>query len=225
MEACDDIAYSVIDAEDIVKKRYASFSDLIDHLQSSAHSGDGVIDRVVEGALKKNMEFKKEAISSQELNDLSMLMFRVKAISEMVEAATDTFVSHVDDILKNAVRGDFELIRESSTGQLCEALKQFDRRHGFQNREVLRVELEGHNYILNTMDMLWAGIDGAVENPDPFSRYAYGRISENYRRAIGNDPSRKRNGHLLCDVVSGMSEGYLQDIHDELRKLKDGRRC
>ena len=32
MEACDDIAYSVIDAEDTVKKDYASFYDLIDHL-------------------------------------------------------------------------------------------------------------------------------------------------------------------------------------------------
>ncbi len=32
MEACDDIAYSIIDAEDIVKKGYASFYDLMDYL-------------------------------------------------------------------------------------------------------------------------------------------------------------------------------------------------
>jgi len=34
MEACDDIAYSIIDAEDTVKKRYASFNDLIHWLES-----------------------------------------------------------------------------------------------------------------------------------------------------------------------------------------------
>lgn len=34
MEACDDIAYSVIDAEDTVKKGYASFYDLMDHLET-----------------------------------------------------------------------------------------------------------------------------------------------------------------------------------------------
>src|SRR5574337_594738 len=40
MEACDDIAYSVIDAEDTVKKGYASFYDLIDHLESETASDD-----------------------------------------------------------------------------------------------------------------------------------------------------------------------------------------
>lgn len=34
MEACDDIAYSIIDAEDTVKKGYASFYDLMDFLNT-----------------------------------------------------------------------------------------------------------------------------------------------------------------------------------------------
>ena len=46
MEACDDIAYSVIDAEDIVKKGYASFNDLIDHLQSAGNADKATEDVV-----------------------------------------------------------------------------------------------------------------------------------------------------------------------------------
>ncbi|MCI0561016.1 MAG: dNTP triphosphohydrolase, partial [Nitrososphaera sp.] len=59
MEACDDIAYSIIDAEDTVKKGYASFYDLMDFLESF-DSSDVVIIRVVEAARKKNKEFKSE---------------------------------------------------------------------------------------------------------------------------------------------------------------------
>ena len=95
MEACDDIAYSVIDAEDIVKKRYASFNDLIDSLDRS----DALTERVVKDAKKKNREFKSEGLTPNELDELSMQMFRVKAIAEMVVAATDTFVSNIQRIM------------------------------------------------------------------------------------------------------------------------------
>jgi dGTPase len=38
MEACDDIAYAVIDAEDTIKKGYASFYDLIEYLKHRQES-------------------------------------------------------------------------------------------------------------------------------------------------------------------------------------------
>jgi len=59
MEACDDIAYSIIDAEDTVKKGYASFYDLMDYLESNA-GGDEVVERVVSKSREKNSEFKAE---------------------------------------------------------------------------------------------------------------------------------------------------------------------
>lgn len=71
MEACDDIAYSVIDAEDTVKKQYASFNDLIDELQSP----NTLTQKVVEDVLKKNSEFRKERLAPRELDELSMQMF------------------------------------------------------------------------------------------------------------------------------------------------------
>jgi dGTPase len=98
MEACDDIAYSIIDAEDTVKKGYASFYDLMDHLDESSN-GDPVIDEVVRASRDKNKAFKKESLSSRELNDISMQMFRVKAIAEMVTAATDVFVANIKSMM------------------------------------------------------------------------------------------------------------------------------
>lgn len=84
---------------------------------------------------------------------------------------------------------------------------------------VLKVELEGATYIRETMDMLWRAIMHHGED-DPFARYAYGRISENYRRVYedsGKKPVDK--AHLLCDAISGMTEGFLVSWHNELQAL------
>ena len=218
MEACDDIAYSVIDAEDTIKKGYASFYDLIDHLSSSTNR---VTLDVVNAATKKNSEFKKESISSSELNDLSMQMFRVKAISEMVVAATEAFVKHKDAVMSGEADGTFTLIGNSECSDLCQSLKQFDKERGFWHPAVLRLELEGNNYITNTMTMLWR----CISNPDrtPFTKYGYGRISENYRRVYEKScKSLSDMAHLLCDAISGMTDSYLISVHNQLTELDSG---
>lgn len=218
MEACDDIAYSVIDAEDTVKKGYASFNDLIDFLRSGEHDHDKKIHEVVCASVKKNREFKNEKLSSAELNELSMQMFRVKAIAVMIESATDTFVKELPNILAGKANAEFEVIVNSAAANLCARLKEFDKRYGFHHPDVLRLELEGNNYMSFTMDALWTGINDNETNP--FAKYAYGRISENYRR-VYEDSERSifDKLHLLCDQISGMTEKYLVSIHNDLKKL------
>lgn len=221
MEACDDIAYSIIDAEDTVKKGYASFYDLMDFLDSFA-GNDQVIEKVVTSSKGKNLEFKKEQLSSRELNDISMQMFRVKAISEMIEAATDVFVANVDKIMSCTIDKGFELIKESRCAQLCSATKKFDLRYGFQHKEVLRLELQGNNYIKNMMTMLERAISRDDIKNCPFERYIFGEISENYRRVYGNSSkSDSAKYQLLCDTISGMTEFYLIKKHDEFRSLEN----
>lgn len=225
MEACDDIAYSVIDAEDTVKKRFASFNDLIGTL---GESNDPLTKAVVKDVLKKNKEYRSERLSPNELDELSMQMFRVKAIAEMVKAATRTFVQHVDSILSVKTDQNFEVIGQSKAADLCERLKSFDRTKGFENPEVLRLELRGHNYITRTMEWLWRSlIDDDVERRlnarGRFESYVYSRISENYRRVYeGSERSKADRLHLVCDAISGMTDRYLISIHDELSELSHG---
>ncbi len=222
MEACDDIAYSVIDAEDTVKKGYASFYDLMDYLESSAQ-GDVVVCDVIKRARDKNAEFKKESLSSKELNDISMQMFRVIAIARMIVAATDIFVSKINEMLKLNIPPGYELIENSECSELCRLLKKFDRRHGFHHSDVLKLELDGNNYIKALMSMLWQSINTHEDSRTPFERYAYGGISENYRRVYERSSKDLYNKYqLLCDALSGMTEQYLVKVHDELKILKNG---
>ncbi|KAA0268937.1 MAG: deoxyguanosinetriphosphate triphosphohydrolase [Rhodocyclaceae bacterium] len=220
MEACDDIAYSVIDAEDTVKKGYASFYDLMDFLES-AGEGDSVIKEVTDAAKAKNKEFKTAELSSRELNDISMQMFRVKAIAKMVEAATAVFVQNIGRMMNEDVAPGFELIKNSECARLCQAVKDFDYRHGFQHRDVLRLELEGNNRIKSMMSLVWRAIHNDGDKNMPFERYVFGAISENYRRVYSTtEKSRYAQFQLLCDVVSGMTESYLIKKHDEFRSLE-----
>ena len=222
MEACDDIAYSVIDAEDTVKKGYASFYDLMDFLES-ASDDDAAIRETICASRKKNDEFKKAGLSSRELNDISMQMFRVKAISLMVVAATDVFVSHVDKMLAGDTVPEFQLVKRSRCAALCDALKQFDRQHGFHHNEVLRLELEGNNYIKGIMGLLWNAICKSDKERNAYEKYAYGKLSENYRRVYeSSEKTDCDSKHLLCDAVSGMTESYLIKTYHELRDLHDG---
>lgn len=219
MEACDDIAYSVIDAEDTVKKGYASFYDLMDFIQPS-RSGDLATTTVVEFSQAQNKRLKLEQLSSRELNDMSMQMFRVKAIHEMVQAVTETFVNNTDRIMAGDIEPGFELLKGSSCAQLCKVVKEFARRHGFQHREVLRLELKGNRHIKSMMNMLWRAIQRGDDPNSPFERFVFGEISENYRRVYSAaGASAYAQYQLLCDVLSGMTESYLVQKHAEFSCL------
>ena len=222
MEACDDIAYSVIDAEDIVKKGYASFYDLIDFLKYRT-TDDEVTEEVLKESRKTNEQFKKALLSSRELNDISMIMFRVKAISIMIESAVKVFMDNIDLIMSKSIPSGFALIDNSASSKLCTGLKKFDRKYGFLHSEVLKLELEGNNYIKGMMSLLWPAIKKSEHERNAFERYAYGSVSENYRRVFeGSDMDSYDQKRLLCDAISGMTEKHLIKIYRELRALHDG---
>ncbi len=220
MEACDDIAYSIIDAEDTVKKGCASFYDLMDHLRSHSNN-DPVILKVVQDSSKKNEVFKKDSLSPRELNDISMQMFRVISISEMITSATKVFVDNIDRMLNESIEPGFEIIKNSSCSELCKSVKDFDYKNGFQNKEVLRLELEGNNYIKNMMTMLWRAVSKGNDENYPYERYIYGDISENYRRVYeSGDRNAYDKCQLVCDALSGMTESYLISKHNEYKSLE-----
>jgi dGTPase len=119
-------------------------------------------------------------------------------------------------------------------------MKEFDKQHAYHHRRVLEIELRGYNVVNDLLDMFWRGITDResrdkVGSPrkSPFARYAYGRISENYRRVFeGRLPStgrgdselpiRYRELQLLMDMVAGMTDQYALDLHGELKEFNVG---
>lgn len=237
MEACDDLAYSVLDAEDSVKKQLVSFSDLIAWLKSDRDlKKDELTQWVIKNSELDHVTHRSLSLSPAELNDVSMQKFRVYAIHGMVSSIVKAFESQYDDIMQ----GQFQksLIDISDASALCRGLKKFDYAHGYRNRDVLAIELEGYNVLHGLMDMLWRGIIERVDpnkldsvRSTPFAAYAYERISENYRRIFEGSvgpkyesklPIRYRELQLLTDMISGMTDNFAVELYEELGQFHVG---
>ncbi|OQS24865.1 dGTP triphosphohydrolase [Chromobacterium violaceum] len=236
MEACDDIAYAVLDIEDAVKKGLTSFPDLIAYLEHHSAT-DPLVMRVVNDSKLKHEIYRKENLAPAELNDVSMQRFRVYAIHELVVAATDTFIQHNDTFMDGTQASS--LLKLSPAAKLRELLGNFAREHAFQHRTVLEVELKGYNTITQLMDLFWEAIKDTNPYPctddqeaknrpsTPYDRYVYTRISESYKR-VYNSPDEHvkhfplwyRQCLLLTDMVSGMTDTYAVELLDELKSFK-----
>lgn len=237
MEACDDIAYSILDTEDAVKKQLVSFSDVITWIESKSDQNE-LCKYVVERARVDHLKNRQSSLSPAELNDVSMQKLRVYAINGMLSAICHAFNDHYEAIMD----GDFETtLLEASKGiKLCKLLKEFARVHAYKHRSVLEIELRGYNIIHELMDFLWRGIverqsftDLGSDRLNPFAAYAYGRISENYRRifegkmpiTLRDDPVlpiRYRELQLLTDMVSGMTDSFALELHKSLKGFHVG---
>lgn len=232
MEACDDIAYVVLDAEDSVKKGLASFADLIAYLRHHGEQ-DELITQVANLSEEKYLEFRKDKsnLSPSELNDVSMQLFRVFAIGAMIREATKAFETNLESLLLGVQTKP--LLEISKAEQLRKTLKAFSYTHGYTHKSVLALELEGFNTIRGLMDMFWFSIDAmagkslaAQKEQHPFARYVYTRISENYRRTFDSGsqnnvfPLWYYKCQLLTDMVSGMTDSYALSLYDELISLQ-----
>ncbi|SIT58680.1 Deoxyguanosinetriphosphate triphosphohydrolase [Mesorhizobium prunaredense] len=225
MEACDDIAYSVVDIEDAAKKGLVNFDSLIGYLEH-AGADDRVVADVVMKAKDRHEEFRKESLSAAELDDITLQMWRVTTIGVMVLSATDAFVDNYDAIMSGTFEG--ELMGASNAVDLWKCLKKFAKTYIYTHRQVLEVELKGHQTIHGLMDIFWKAIQGRRDADSigskrpPLSSYVYSRISENYRRVATSDrnkmPLRYRELQLVTDMISGMTDTFAVSLLEDLSK-------
>ncbi|MBS3726840.1 dNTP triphosphohydrolase [Stenotrophomonas sp. GD03777] len=232
MEACDDIAYCVFDAEDCIKKGLASISDLHEWLKHECRvdgKDDELVFALVKFSEKKTGEYRARGeFSPSELNDISMQRFRAEAIGLFMDSAVSAFVKGQEKFADGTESRS--LLDLSAAKALRKCLKSFSLKHGYTHRSVLKVELTGFNVINRLMDMFWAAItdresfdDPKSKRKHPFTRLAYERISENYRRAFENPqgasadlPMRYREAQLLTDMIAGMTDSFAMDLCEEL---------
>lgn len=228
MEACDDIAYTVLDAEDAVKKGLVSFSDLMGYLTHHAAT-DPMVVTVVELAKADHAFHQGIRLSPAELNDLSMLMFRVHAIAAMIPAVYDAFIENRATIETGGLADD--LLAVSRAKRLRDTLKTFDAVHAYRHKSVLALEAQGFQTIHRLMELLWMAIttresEERLDSPrsTPFARYVYQCISENYRRIFEDPantmPPRYREAQLLTDMISGMTDSFAVSLCEELGRYE-----
>lgn len=228
MEACDDIAYSVLDVDDAMKKGVISPDDVLASLKAdpttSSHS-------VVATAGAKFDEIEQSGRRPEITRDIKIGYLRAFFIDALIRHASDGFIS-----AGAAINGFTHREPLMDSSDLCEKLKLLARQHAFGNPGVLRMEARGAEAIDGLMSAFWEAIHDRpadkfgnilAQRSGAKNRYVFALISQNYLE----DASRSGDGEgiaasvryrelrLLTDMVSGMTDTFTIKLWDELRSM------
>lgn len=232
MEACDDIAYSVIDIEDAIKKGIVSINDVIMAIYHVKGFED--LSKRLDDKVKEVRELDR---SPSEVNDIGAQYYRTFCIREMVISAIDGYIANISAI--SAGTFDSALIKKSTCAPLCAALKDFAFTHAYSSAPVKEIELRGDNLIHGLMDYFWRAIcehasSGEVEKT-PFGEFVFSHISKNYVRCFEDSVAGSQSSGSLADVryhelllmtdmISGMTETFAVDLYEKFVRLDDRRK-
>ncbi|TYT24965.1 dNTP triphosphohydrolase [Luteimonas viscosa] len=234
MEVCDDIAYSVLDIEDAVKKELISAAELASYISTDPRYKDDV--RIVQlmnqydddrewlSTLRMKRDDGKEVpLSSKEVRDSQVDILRSYAIGLMVSDAIEKFVelesTNTFSGLKKGIAEDF------GAKNLVEAFKAFALLRVYKHPSVIRAELQGHSVLPELMGVFWkAVVTHAHGTQTKIDEYVMSLMSPNYIRAYRQSadlglPLWYRQVQLVCDQVCGMTDSYAVRVHADLKQL------
>ncbi|RYG96868.1 MAG: dNTP triphosphohydrolase, partial [Alphaproteobacteria bacterium] len=222
MEACDDIAYSVLDVDDAMKKCVVSPDDVLSILETDSRlAGNSAVEKLRERFAKAQSAGRSPEIA----RDIKIGYFRATMLDALVGDASSAFIVQKADILD---------LKEASPlmdgSMLCDALKGVARQYAFSNSRVLEMEAVGAAAIQGLMTMFWSAISNRDDYDDllsrrtnPADKYVYALISPNYLEAASRPVDgaagsvRYRELRLLTDMISGMTDSFTIKFWEQLK--------
>ena len=223
MEACDDIAYSVLDVDDVLKKEVMSPDDVLVILKR-ALSDDATV---------RELESRFTTVESKQLRpdaqrDVKVQYLRAFLIEALVTHASEQFTQNLGAV--------FDFTHEAplmDNSRLCGELKKIAKRYAFNNPLVLKTEALGAAALDGLMCAFWSAIADREDILDIESRrrsarssYIFSLISQNYvQQALPTSQSsgaaglRYRELRLLTDMISGMTDSYAMRLWTEVQAL------
>jgi len=224
METCDDIAYSVLDVDDAMKKKAISPDDVVAILESKALS-----ELVAE--IKVSFEKTRKLGGHAEIvRDIKIDYLRAHFFKALIADATTNFVTAAHHIFSYSHE---EPLLDKNL--LWRALTDIARQYAFQNPIVLRTETIGAAALDNILSCFWNAIyerekpaDLRSKRRTAFGNYTFSLMSQNYlenavRAADAKDHARGmryRELRLLTDMISGMTDNYSVRLSNDLRAMK-----
>ena len=226
MEACDDIAYSVLDVDDAMKKGIISPDDVLVILkQTKDLMKHKVVERTMAAFQKVDLLKRKAPI----VRDVKIGYVRAYLIDALIQEAAARFIKGSDKIM--SFENEMPLM---DTSALCNALKAIARQYAFSNIGVLRMEAAGAAAINELMSFFWSAISDREDGDNLKSRrqtakaqFGYSMISPNYVedavRSAKSDNSeggvRYRELRLLTDMISGMTDTFAIKLSREIKEV------
>ncbi len=229
VESADDIAFSVVDIEDGVKKGVIGWGDLKDNLKEEFK---GALEkysqsnsRMLGSCFSKAANYLKKAdpsiLKKGKPHDNAMAQaFRVFVIIQSAKAVVKAFKENYKDIMN----GDYhdELYKGSKAGALIEACKEVGQKYIYCSKANLKLELMGRRVIQDLMNVFWEGASEGSKDGSRFASKIYDLTSRNYRvvykEAIKDKkfPEKYCNMQLMTDYICGMTDTFACTLHKRL---------
>lgn len=227
MEACDDVAYSILDVDDVMKKGIASPEDILSQMGAEEKLKDQVCVAKIKKAFGRVDAAKHGVFVAR---DIKIGYMRAYLMEALLDEAANNFINNAQDIFsfKDSI---LPILEESD---LCNFLKDVAKDHAFSNPEVLKSEAIGAQAISEIMSFFWASIENRETVCDIKSRrttaaskYAWSLVSPNYieeaARCIneGTPPQHIRYAEmrLLTDMISGMTDSFAMKLWGDIQAL------
>mgnify|MGYP001947169725 CR=1 FL=1 len=227
MEACDDIAYSILDVDDVMKKGIASPEDILSQMLGTDHLKALRVVEQIKDAFERVDRSKRGVFVSR---DVKIGYMRAFLMDALLDEASQKFLSNSDDICRYHLNV-LPLLEESN---LCKFLKDVAKDHAFSSPSVLKSEAIGAEAIGEILSFFWNSIRNREKIEDIKSRrttaaskFAWSLVSPNYieeaDRCIGKDTPKKdiryAEARLLTDMVSGMTDTFAMKLWNDIRAL------
>lgn len=227
MEASDDVAYSILDVDDVMKKGIASPEDILSQMSAEDDVRSHICVEKIRVAFRRVDAAKHGVFVAR---DIKIGYMRAYLMEELLDEAATSFIDRAGGIF--AFESEILPIMEESV--LCNFLKSVAKDHAFSNPGVLKSEAIGAEAIKDIMSFFWASIRNREENDDIKSRrttaaskFAWSLVSPNYieeaARCITKEtpPQRIRYAEmrLLTDMVSGMTDSFAMKLWNDIQAL------
>jgi dGTPase len=227
MEACDDIAYSVLDVDDAMKKGVISPDDVMAILSSDVRTkSHPVIERALT-AFEKVISAKRRPEIAR---DIKIGYLRAFFIDVLIDEASAVFVKNGSSILNFSHK--LPLMEDNP---LCDTLKGIAKQYAFGHPAVLKMEALGAEAVDGLMTAFWNAIHD--RGPDEFNKidgmrrgaknkFVMALISQNYLDDAVNCEAkglagsiRYRELRLITDMLSGMTDTFTIKLWNEVKSL------
>lgn len=227
MEACDDVAYSILDVDDVMKKGIISPEDVLARMQSSETVKSHDVVSIIAKAFKKTDLGNRHVSVTR---DIKIAYMRAYLMEALLSEASDAFLCAKDRIF--SFSEDQKPLLEGST--LCDFLKEIAQDHAFSYPAVLKAEAVGAVALGEILDFFWTAISDREDFDDlssrrisPSAKFGWSLISSNYieqaeRLAKGDaeySSVRYAELRLLTDMVSGMTDTFAMKLWNDLKAL------